>query len=123
MGVSKLEDEERKREMKKETPEHALKQAVKEYLGLQGWLVETNVQGILCTKGRPDLEATKKFHGLAITIWIETKAPKGKVSDYQRDYIRALRAEGGLVSVCKSFDEFRYDLQEIEKIIRERLAK
>ena len=45
-------------------------------------------------------------HGL----FIELKAPRGKLSDYQRGWIKSLKASGYAVSVCYGYDEARQDI-------------
>ena len=107
---------------RKKTPEKVVQDAVIEHLRISGWLVQRNQQAMGNTKGRPDLEAVKKFKGLGVTIYVECKAPRGRLSERQLEYIRGLRAEGALVSVCKSIEEFINDLALIEYKIRERMA-
>lgn len=53
-------------------------------------------------------------HGL----FIELKAPRGRLSDYQRGWIESLKASGYAVSVCYGCDEARRDILrylELEK--------
>ena len=56
-------------------------------------------------------------HGL----FIELKAPRGKVSDHQRGWLESLKASGYAVSVCYGCDEARRDILrylEFEKLNR-----
>lgn len=45
-------------------------------------------------------------HGL----FIELKAPYGRLSDYQRGWLESLKASGYAVSVCYGYDEARRDI-------------
>lgn len=56
-------------------------------------------------------------HGL----FIELKAPRGRLSDYQRVWLERLKASGYAVSVCYGCDEARRDILrylELEKANR-----
>jgi len=55
--------------------------------------------------GYPDLTLPRRhtrWHGLAI----ELKSPTGSVSPDQKDWLNAFVADGWLVTVCRSLDEF-----------------
>lgn len=95
----------------KQTPENAVKAGVRRYLKFKGWLAASNPQGLGCKAGRPDLQALKK----GVTIYIECKAPKGRVSNKQKLYHEELMQHGGIVVVCWSIDEFMNDLDKIEE--------
>lgn len=59
--------------------------------------------------GVPDLflpVARGKYHGL----FIELKAPKGKVTDYQQKWLQELAESGYAACVCFGFDEARRDI-------------
>lgn len=49
-----------------------------------------------------------KFHGL----FIEMKAPKGKTSKYQEEWLSELAAKGYDTAVCVGFDEARKKIME-----------
>ncbi len=54
-------------------------------------------------------------------LFIELKAPRGKVSDHQRGWLESLKASGYAVSVCYGCDEARRDILrylEFEKLNR-----
>jgi hypothetical protein len=102
----------------KQTPEGVEKKAIKDYLKMQGWLVETNVQGPYTKDGRPDLEASRR----GVTIRIEVKAPErrsingillpaGQLSPMQDSYIRELVRHGISVFVVWSKVEFVRELE------------
>ena len=107
---------------KKKTPESEITAACVPYAELQGWRMYRNHQGMGNKRGRPDWEAVKSFKGLGITIYIEFKGPRGKLSDDQIEYTDQLVRDKCIVIIAKSFDEFRLDLEIAEKRIRERMA-
>ena len=98
--------------MRKPTPEGLVKSATIRYLRFKGWWTQINVQqGFGNVRGRPDLEALKR----GITIYIECKAGKGKLSRYQIQYISRLRAYGAFVLVVHSTEEAMRDIDRIEE--------
>ena len=94
------------------TPEGIVKAAVVSYLKMRGWFVMINVQqGFGNVRGRPDLEAIKN----GITIFVECKAGKGRLSEHQKTYIRLLQAHGAIVLVISSGDECVRDIDALEE--------
>ena len=89
---------------------------------LQGWRMYRNHQGMGNKKGRPDWEAVKPFKGLGITIYVEFKGPKGKLSDDQEEYTDGLMRQKCIIIVAKSLDEFKADLAGAEQRIKERMV-
>ena len=108
--------------IKKKTPEKEVQDAVIAYLDFKGWMVQRNQQGLGCTPGRPDLQAIKKWFGIGITIYIECKSPKGKLSEAQRAYLEKLEDQGAEVIVCRTFEWFKNALDNTEYRIRERMT-
>ena len=111
--------------MSKITPESSVTNACIYHAGIEGWMCIRNSQGPYTrgkASGRPDWELIKPFHGLGISIHVEFKGPKGKLSEAQKDYHRRLIGAKCLVITARSLDEFKLDLQRAEQIIRERLA-
>jgi hypothetical protein len=106
---------------KRKTPEKIVQDACVEHLKISGWKTQRNQQGMGNTKGRLDYEAIKEFKGIGITIYIEFKGPKGRLSRDQVEYIRGLRDVKAIVCVCKSLEEFINDLLRIEYKIKELL--
>ena len=96
--------------IKKLTPEKQVQAAVVKYLKFMGWIVMRNQQGLGSTPGRPDIEALKN----GVVIWIECKAPKGRLSESQQKYIESLRKNGGIVFVTNNFEVFMGELERLE---------
>jgi hypothetical protein len=74
---------------------------VKEYLEITGWLVMRNHQSLGSQIGRSDLEALKD----GVTIYIECKGEKGKLSRAQEAFQRKIEEKGGIYIVARSFED------------------
>ncbi len=84
------------------TPETALKHAAVQYLRLQGWLTYPVVQqGIGAVRGMPDRVAIKAGR----TIWLEFKAPRGRVSPEQEERFAEMRAAGAEVYIVRALED------------------
>ena len=92
--------------MKKTTGETAVKQQVKHYLRLKGWLVFHNLAGLGCYPGISDFTAIKDGR----TVWIEVKTPTGKQSERQLMFQEHVEGHGGEYVIIKSLeDAIRFD--------------
>ena len=83
------------------TPETSTKYAIKDYLNLKGVFNWYNLAGMGAMKGIPDMFALHK----GVLYGIEVKAPKGKVSDHQADFLVRLNRAGGVPIVARSLDD------------------
>lgn len=80
-----------------------------ESVGGYGWMIRNRQMGI--RKGVPDLflpVPMKGYHGL----FIEMKAPKGRLSHEQGQWLKALDTFSYKVAVCKGFEEAKTVLEE-----------
>ena len=80
-----------------------------ESIGGYGWTVRNRQMGI--RKGVPDLclpVPMQGYHGL----FIEMKAPNGRTSQEQKQWIKALNAFGYKAVVCKGFLEAKEALED-----------
>ena len=77
--------------MKKQTPENMVKAAVKKYLYYQGWYSFPILQSMGAHKGISDRIAVKND----VTLFIECKSPKGKLSEYQERFGNTITYHGG----------------------------
>lgn len=93
------------------TPENEIKAGIRKTLKFHGWFVQSNPQGMGCVKGRPDLEALKR----GICIWIEAKAPNGRLSEMQQKYIQQLREAGAVVFVVNDVGRFLCELEDLQE--------
>lgn len=74
-----------------ETPETLQKKAIKEFLTMTGWVWYPNTAGMGVKPGIPDLTAIKR----GVVVQIEVKAPGGKQSKAQVDFMIDWRGSGG----------------------------
>lgn len=93
------------------TPEGQIKKAIQDYLraiGVFHWINQAGkVPGrTLAKKGVADLLGIYKGKLLAI----EVKAPTGKVSDEQMEFIYSVRTHGGIAFVARSVDDVKKHL-------------
>lgn len=51
-------------------------------------------------------------HGRTM-LWLEAKAPGGRISDHQKEWAAIIRAHGGLVEVIRSVDDLVKLLDEV----------
>jgi len=93
------------------TPEKIVQNAVIAQLRFHLWFVQRNQAGLGNTKGRPDLEAYR----MGQTLFIECKAPRGRLSEYQVKYIDDLRKHGMTVWVVDNADRFLEDLEALQE--------
>lgn len=83
------------------TAETILKQQVKAYLNIRGILWWWNLAGIGVYPGLSDISCLHngKFYAL------ELKAPKGKPSPKQEEYLQRVNESGGVGRVIRSLEE------------------
>jgi hypothetical protein len=83
------------------TPETAIKKAIKQYLRLKRWFVYSNLQGLGCETGLPDLTAIKQGR----VLMIEVKTPKGRQSTSQISFQGIWELYGGEYMIARSVDD------------------
>ncbi len=83
------------------TPETAVKQAVKQWLDLHGWRHWPNTAGMGVYPGLPDIEAIKDGR----TVYIECKAPRGKLSVGQERFRDLIEECGGTYLVVYGIED------------------
>jgi len=74
---------------------------IREYLRYGGWFVVRLFGGLGACKGISDLVAVKD----GITLWIECKSPKGRLSRDQEAFREAIESHGGVYIVARSIDD------------------
>jgi len=82
--------------------ETEIKRQIKGFLKLLKIKNWHNLQGLGCFKGLPDREGVYKCRH----FYIEVKSARGKLSDYQEAFKRAVEEENEKVFVVKSVEEF-----------------
>ncbi len=83
--------------------------AIRDYMRLRGWFVIRIQQGLGSHKGISDLIAVKD----GVTIWIEVKTAKGKLSRYQKEFQEQITTSGGIYIVARGPE----DVIELEKAL------
>lgn len=81
-----------------------IRRQVQYYLWLKGWFVFYNLQGLGSYRGISDLTAVRAGR----VLFIELKTPRGRQSDYQKQFQADLEAAGGEYILCRGVE----DLQE-----------
>lgn len=78
-----------------------IRRSITDALRRSGWDVTYHLQGVGCRRGFPDLTAMRDGQ----TVYIEVKAPKGRQSDYQRQFEAICRAHGCLYILARSVQD------------------
>lgn len=82
-------------------PETVVRKQIAQYLRTLGWDVTYHMAGPLSRKGFPDLTALKDGH----TVYIEVKAGKGQLTEYQRNVKAEIESHGGEYIVARGIDD------------------
>jgi Holliday junction resolvase len=83
---------------------------IKDYLTWSGWFVfKIHQQGKYCFRGITDLIAIKN----GLTIYVEIKTPKGRLSDDQISFMENIKNHGGIHIVARSLDDIRENLKAV----------
>lgn len=72
-------------------------------------------------KGLPDAHVDVVVDGLPISVWIEFKNEKGRLSPNQKNVRDAIHTYGGFYYVVRSIDEMERALTEVTNEVRGRL--
>jgi hypothetical protein len=96
------------------TPEAKASKAFKAFMTKRGWRVIRNQRSIDARlgfstgePGMPDFQCLRYLqNGVTVVLWVEMKAPKGRLSPKQKDWILRERSRGGLVMVVDDMDRF-----------------
>lgn len=76
---------------------------VRDYLRWRGWRVYRIQQGLGCHRGMSDLICVKEGR----VLFLEIKAPLGKLSDHQRKFKREIEEAGGIYQWVSSLEQIR----------------
>jgi len=85
----------------KSTPENAIKRQIKDWLKWNGWFSFPILQGLGSYKGIPDLIAIKD----GVVLFIEVKAPKGRLTPNQKQFRQDLVEHGGIYVIARDCDD------------------
>ncbi len=98
--------------MKKMTPETAIKKTIKQFLQYNRWYIFPILQGLGAHKGVSDFIAIKDGR----TIFLEVKTPKGKQSEYQKEFERQVVEHGGEYYIVHGIDDIKEIISNNVKI-------
>lgn len=89
---------------RKPTPESLVLRQVRDFLHAFGWKVVRIHQSLGSEKGIPDLVAVREGRH----VWIECKAPKGKLSPDQERWLQDLEDHGGWYIVARGIEDVEH---------------
>ena len=93
--------------------ERDIKRQIKDYLRVAGWMCWSNLQGLGCRKGLPDITAVRD----GVVLFIEAKRSGGKQSPDQIQFQKDIEQHGGYYVLARSFEDVA---REVERITGER---
>ena len=64
-------------------------------------------------KGMADIHATVLVGDIPVSVWLEVKTAKGRVSDNQRAFRDTVNATGGFYYVVRSIDDVETALRDV----------
>lgn len=97
---------------RKGNPETEIQNSVRDLLRADGWFVIRHQQGMGAHKGLSDLTALKD----GVTIYVEIKTPKGRLSEWQEIFKKDIEAHGGRYIVCRSIEDIYPVLTSISRL-------
>jgi len=63
-------------------------------------------------KGMADIHATVLVEGIPVSVWLEVKTKKGKLSANQKAFQESIEAAGGFYYVVRSIDDVDLAIQQ-----------
>ena len=63
-------------------------------------------------KGMADIHATVLVEGIPVSVWLEVKTKKGKLSANQKAFQESIEAAGGFYYVVRSIDDVDMAIQQ-----------
>lgn len=73
-------------------------------------------------RGLPDAHVDVVVDGLPISVWVEFKNEKGRLSPHQKSVMEAIGLYGGFYFVVRSIDEMEQAIKTVNHEIRGRLS-
>ena len=71
-------------------------------------------------KGMADIHATLLVEGIPVSVWLEVKTKKGKLSANQKAFQESIEAAGGFYYVVRSIDDVDLVIQQTRLNVWER---
>ena len=63
-------------------------------------------------KGMADIHATVLVEGIPVSVWLEVKTKKGRISDNQKAFQESVESAGGFYYVVRSIDDVDLVIQQ-----------
>jgi len=63
-------------------------------------------------RGMADIHATVLVEGIPVSVWLEVKTKKGRISDNQKAFQESIEAAGGFYYVVRSIDDVDLAIQQ-----------
>ena len=63
-------------------------------------------------RGMADIHATVLVEGIPVSVWLEVKTKKGRISDNQKAFQESIEAAGGYYYVVRSIDDVDLAIQQ-----------
>lgn len=76
----------------------------------------------VAVRGIPDCHVDFLVNKVPVSVWVEFKAPKGKLSEYQKQFKSTIEDMGGFYEVIRSIDEMEDALTRINGVVSETIA-
>ena len=89
--------------------ERDIKRQIKDYLRISGWMCWSNLQGLGCRKGLPDITAVRD----GVVLFIEAKRSGGKQSPDQIQFQKDIEQHGGHYVLARSFEDVEHAIERI----------
>lgn len=102
--------------IRKLTPETIIKRTIKQYLGYQGWFNFPILQGIGSHRGICDIIAAKN----GVTLYIEIKTPKGKLSTHQEIFKDSIERAGCVFVVVRCLEDIIAACDNVKEMVLQR---
>ncbi|MGA1712812.1 MAG: hypothetical protein ACO4CS_16130 [bacterium] len=73
-------------------------------------------------KGLPDAHVDVVVEGMPISVWVEFKTEKGRLSPHQKSVMETIGLYGGFYFVIRSIDEMERAIETVTHDVRGRLT-
>ena len=91
--------------------ESDIRKQIQDYLRWTGWEVFYHLQGLGSFRGLSDLQALK--NGRA--VFIEVKTPRGRQSEYQKEFQRMVEAAGLECVLARGVEDVKHLGEEVKQ--------
>ena len=66
-------------------------------------------------KGMADIHATLIVGGIPVSVWLEVKTKKGRISENQKEFNEVIKSFGGFYYVVRSIEDVELALAEVRQ--------